>query len=85
MSMSHGQPVVATPVAVEGMYAQHGREVLVAETAAAFADEIVKLYSDEALWLSLSEAAIRNVETHFSMNAARRSLENLLERLDDID
>ena len=33
MSMSRGQPVVATPMAVEGMFAQSGRDVLVADTA----------------------------------------------------
>ncbi len=30
MSMAHGQPVVATPAAVEGMFAEHERELLVA-------------------------------------------------------
>jgi GT2 family glycosyltransferase/glycosyltransferase involved in cell wall biosynthesis len=82
MSMSYGQPVVATAVAVEGMHAENGREVLVADTAAAFADEIVRLYSDESLWLALSDAAIKNVETHFSLDAARRSLRDLLTSLD---
>jgi GT2 family glycosyltransferase/glycosyltransferase involved in cell wall biosynthesis len=83
MSMSYGQPVVATPIAVEGMYAEDGREVLVADTAEAFADEIVRLYSDESLWLSLSDAAIKNVEAHFSLDAACRSLQDLLAGLDE--
>jgi glycosyltransferase involved in cell wall biosynthesis len=84
LSMSHGQPVVATPVAVEGMYAEHGRDVLVAESAKSFADEIVRLYSDKTLWLSLSDAAIQNVQAHFSLEAARTSLENLLTRLESL-
>ena len=44
MSMSRGQPVVATPMAVEGMFAQSGRDVLVAETAEDFAAEVIRLY-----------------------------------------
>ena len=83
MSMSYGQPVVATPVAVEGMHAENGREVLIAETPKAFADEIVRLYTDEALWRSVSAAAVENVQQHFSLDAARRSLEALMQSLAD--
>jgi GT2 family glycosyltransferase len=81
MSMSYGQPVVATPVAVEGMYAEDGREVLVAETPEEFAEQVIRLYQDEALWSRVSDAAIENVRAHFSLDAARRSLASLLEAL----
>ena len=81
MSMSHGQPVVATPMAIEGIGAQHGRDVLVADSEQAFAEEVVRLYRDEALWNRISDAAIANVERHFSLRAARASLEALLRRL----
>ncbi len=81
MSMSYGQPVVATPIAVEGMYAESGREVLVADSEQAFADEVVRLYRDEALWNGISAAAIENVERHFSVAAARRSIEELVGKL----
>jgi GT2 family glycosyltransferase/glycosyltransferase involved in cell wall biosynthesis len=81
LSMSHGQPVVATPIAVEGMNAEHGREILVAESERAFADEVVRLYRDETLWQSVSAAALENVERYFSVAAALRSLESLIQRL----
>ncbi len=81
MSMSYGQPVVATPIAVEGMFAEDGREVLVAETAETFAEQIVRLYQDETLWNRVSAAAVENVKAHFSIEAARASLENLLDTL----
>jgi len=77
MSMAHGQPVVATPAAVEGMFAEHERELLVAADAESFAAEVVRLYQDEDLWNRLSDASITNVETHFSMATARASLEAL--------
>ena len=81
MSMAHGQPVVATPAAAEGMFAEHERELLVAEDAAAFAREVVRLYQDEELWNRLSDASVSNVEEHFSVTAARNSLTALFKSL----
>ena len=78
MSMAHGQPVVATSAAVEGMFAEHERELLVADDAAGFAQQVIRLYEDEALWNQLSDASVTNVETHFSLSAARNSLLDLL-------
>jgi glycosyltransferase involved in cell wall biosynthesis len=81
MSMAHGQPIVATSVAGEGMFAEHEREFLLAEDAESFAREVVRLYQDEALWYRCSDASIKNVETHFSTNAARESILSLFENL----
>ncbi len=74
LSMAHGQPVVATPVAVEGMHLQHGHDVLVAEDAGGFATEVVRLYGDEALWNRLSANGRENVRRHFSLDAARETV-----------
>lgn len=71
LSMAHGQPVVATPCAVEGMHLRDGHDVLVAEDARAFANAVVRLYQDRALWQRLSSNGLDNVATHFSMAAAR--------------
>jgi GT2 family glycosyltransferase/glycosyltransferase involved in cell wall biosynthesis len=71
LSMAHGQPVVATSCAVEGMHLEPGRDVLVADDAQGFADAVVELYEDEALWNSLSRNGLRNVAEHFSPDAAR--------------
>jgi glycosyltransferase involved in cell wall biosynthesis len=73
-SMSHGLPVVATPIAVEGMHLRDGEDVLVADGADAFADAVVRLYRDEALWSRLSENGLDNVAEHFSVEAARNAL-----------
>lgn len=79
MSMAHGQPVVATPIAAEGMFAEHGKELLIAEDAESFAREVVRLYQDEALWNRLSAESVQNVEDHFSLKAARDSLTELFD------
>ncbi|WP_213949638.1 glycosyltransferase [Luteibacter sp. dw_328] len=74
MAMSHGLPVIGTTVAVEGMRLEDGNDVLVADTAEAFADAYVRLVHDAGLWRSLSDHAIDNVRTHFSAEAARDAL-----------
>jgi GT2 family glycosyltransferase len=71
LSMAHGQPVVATACAVEGMHLRDGVDVLVADDAQAFADAVVRLYQNEALWSQLSRNGLDNVARHFSMDAAR--------------
>ncbi|MFN9730905.1 MAG: glycosyltransferase family 4 protein, partial [Pseudomonadota bacterium] len=78
MAMAHGQPVVATPMAVEGMHVVAGEDVLVESDPAAFADAIVRAYSDEALWQRLSRNGLANVERHFSFDAARQALARIL-------
>lgn len=71
LSMAHGQPVVATACAVEGMHTRDGHDVLVADDADAFADAVVRLHEDEALWTTLSRNGLDNVARHFSLDAAR--------------
>ncbi|MDR2013615.1 MAG: glycosyltransferase [Rhodanobacter sp.] len=79
MAMSCGLPVVATPIAVEGMYVRTGEDVLVAADAAAFAAAIIELYRDEALWNRLSTHGMANVERYFSFDAARVAVRRLLD------
>jgi len=78
ISMSRGQPVVATPTAVEGMFARPGRDVLVASSANEFAAEVVRLYRDEDLWNRISAGGLENVRQYFSVETARLGLQSLL-------
>ena len=83
MSMSRGQPVVATPAAVEGLFAHDGEDVLVASEPQEFADAVVRLYQDEELWNRLSENGVKNVENYFSLDTARKNIKSVLESFDD--
>jgi len=74
LSMAHGQPVVGTSCAVEGMHVVDGRDALVADDAQAFADAVLRLHDDQALWERLSAAGLANVAAHFSAEAARSSV-----------
>lgn len=71
LSMAHGQPVVATHCAAEGMHLHDGEDVLVADDARGFAEAVVRLHDDEALWRRLSGNGLDNIARHFSMDAAR--------------
>jgi len=81
MSMSRGQPVVATPAAVEGLYSKPGEDILVAENEQEFAAQIVRLYQDEQLWNQISTAGLENVRKYFSVETAQLSLKSLLKSL----
>ena len=79
MSMSHGVPVIATGLAVEGMQLSDGVDVLIADTAGAFVEAVLRLQADEALWQRLSEHGLDNVRLHFSAAAAAATLHRVLD------
>lgn len=70
LSMAHGQPVVATSCAVEGMHLRDGVDVAVADDAAGFADAVADLYGDRARWQAQAQAGLDNIVRHFSPDAA---------------
>ena len=78
MSMSYGQPVIGTKVAVEGMFTENEKDCLMAETPQEFAQKVIRLYQDEALWNTISRGGLANVENYFSFESAKKSIENLL-------
>jgi glycosyltransferase involved in cell wall biosynthesis len=78
LSMANGQPVVATPCAVEGMHLRAGEDVLVADDAMTFAEAVVRAYHDEALWQRLAANGLLNVERHFSLEAGRDVVRRVL-------
>jgi len=80
-SMGRGVPVVATSIGAEGMFLEHGRDVLLADDSTAFAAAIVKLHEDSLLWHKLSSNAVSNVEQHFSMARAEQDLQDILHAL----
>ncbi len=79
LSMQYGVPVVATSVSTEGMYLEDGVNVLVADSPEAFADAVIRLHSDEAVWNTLRAAGLENIEHYFSRARAREVLASVLE------
>ncbi|MGE0705112.1 MAG: glycosyltransferase, partial [Vicinamibacterales bacterium] len=76
-AMSHGLPVVTTTIGAEGMGLVHGDTALIADTPEAFAEAVVRLYSERQLWERLAARGLAHVEAVFSERAALRRLEAL--------
>jgi GT2 family glycosyltransferase/glycosyltransferase involved in cell wall biosynthesis len=77
-AMSHGLPVVATSMAVEGMDLIEGAHVLVGDTPEDFAQAVLRLYNDPGLWQRLVEGGKANVRQVFSREVVRQTLHRLL-------
>lgn len=54
-SMYRGLPVVTTSIGAESLAVKHGEHLLIADDAAAFAQQVMLLFEDEALWQRLSD------------------------------
>jgi glycosyltransferase involved in cell wall biosynthesis len=76
-----GVPVVCTPVAADGMHAVHGRDVLVADGADAFARHTLAAYYNASLWRRLQAGGRRLLARRFSASRATVGLFELLARL----
>ena len=75
--MACGLPMVVTPVANEGVNAVPETHLLTADSAAAFADQVVRLLQNTALRRQLGEAARRFIEEHWTWDIHFNRLERL--------
>ena len=78
-SIARGLPVVTTSIGAEGIGLVEGADILVADTAADFADAVVRLYTDRDLWASLRSSGGANVRSRFGLDASRGYVRHLLE------
>lgn len=78
-SLAHGLPCVMTSIAAEGMYLEHGKSAMIADSAADFAAAVVKAYRSPWLWHRLSRRGLAAVRERFSVEAAARSVADLLD------
>jgi glycosyltransferase involved in cell wall biosynthesis len=79
-SLEYGLPIVATTVAVEGMNLTHEQNVLEANQAQEFAQQIIRLYGDEALWHRLAVNSMEAIAP-FTPEVVKEQLQQLLKRL----
>lgn len=81
-SLSFGVPSVATTIAVEGMGIRDSQEALVADDEQAFADAVVRLYTDGALWERISLEGLRFVTDTYSVAAGSRRVDAFLRTIE---
>ncbi len=77
-SLGQGLPVVTTSVGAEGMQLEDGKNVLIADRPGDFAQAVVRLYRDSALWNLLSANGKAHVAAHLSETVAREALARLI-------
>lgn len=77
-AMAMGKAVVATPLSLEGISAEHGRNVLVAEDADSFAREISSLLEDKKMARGLGLQARRLVYEKYSWQRTAEGFMDIL-------
>ena len=76
--MALGLPTVSTSVGLEGFAAQPDRELLVADEAEAFADQVVRLIHDRELAEGIAIAGRRYVEDRHSWQAVLQPINHVI-------
>lgn len=77
-ALSHGLPVVTTRFGAEGFGLTPGTHLLVADGPAEFANAVIRLISDNALYERLSEAGYKFIDEHYSTKAMAAYLDQFV-------
>ncbi|SEK60192.1 glycosyltransferase family 4 protein [Ectothiorhodospira marina] len=75
---SMGVPIVATPLAVDGLEARDGANVRIAVKPQAFADQVLALLSDKGQRRRMASEGRKTVLAHYTWEAQAKKLESLL-------
>ena len=77
-SLCHGLPVVASPVAAEGMSLEDGRDILIAREQAQWVRHLERAYCDEATWRGLSNNGLEAMRSSHTLEAGTVVLQDIL-------
>jgi glycosyltransferase involved in cell wall biosynthesis len=80
-ALARGAPVVATPTAAEGLRANPGRDIVLADDADAFARACIRLLEDPAAAAAIGAAGRAIWERDHRPEAARAAIRTLLDEL----
>ncbi len=80
-AMYRGIPCVTTPIGVEGLDVQTGRELLICESATAFIEQTSRLLEDDRLWKKLQQNARKKAKEKYTWDQLLRSHLNALSDL----
>jgi len=83
-AIAFGLPVVTTSIGIQGMPLVPNRDVLIGDSAASFADAVVKLLRDIHLCDSMRRSAKDHLTDEFGVQAAERRIKQLLERVEQL-
>jgi glycosyltransferase involved in cell wall biosynthesis len=77
-AMAAGLPLVSTTVGVEGLMGEPGRDLLIADSPADFADRCVELLDDPTRARQMGDAAFQMVEKHCSWESVSLHFEEMM-------
>ena len=77
-SLRAGLPTVSSSVGIEGFAFTPGEEILVEDDPYMFADAVIRLYTEEAMWTRLSQKELEFVRKNFSFDRSRDLFRRLL-------
>lgn len=80
-AMASGTPIVATPIAVEGLKVSDGKEVLIGETAEQMASQTVRLLQNPTLRQKLAEKGRQFVRTHYDWDYISQKLDAIYQEM----
>ncbi|HUI06986.1 MAG TPA: glycosyltransferase [Verrucomicrobiae bacterium] len=80
-ALSWGLPVVTTEIGAEGMDLQDGLQAMIANTPAAFAEAVLRVYDDEALWTKLSVTGKAKVQSDWGYDVVKRKVAEAVSRV----
>ena len=70
-----------TTIGAEGWGFTNGEQVLIADSPADFADAVVRLYNDNALWQKLSDGGYRHIAEHNTPEVIGKIINDSVKRL----
>ncbi len=82
-AMSHGLPVVTTSIGAEGMGLTHGETAMIADSPEGFAECVVRLCSDDALWRRVAAGSKEFIRENFSFKKVGGQLAHMLGSVTD--
>jgi glycosyltransferase involved in cell wall biosynthesis len=81
-SLRVGLPTVSSSIGTEGFALTPGEDILVEDDPSMFADAVIRLYTDEAMWTRLSRKELEFARKNFSFDRSRDLFHRLLSEIE---
>jgi glycosyltransferase involved in cell wall biosynthesis len=79
-AMAHGLPCVVSELLADQLGVTAGVHALVASETDEFVVEMMRLYTDEELWLTIQRRGLRFIQERYDPERMRGQLQELVER-----
>jgi glycosyltransferase involved in cell wall biosynthesis len=76
-AMASGVPVVTTEFGAEGLNIKHSEHMLIGDTNYELANLLIRLFSDEKLYIEMAKKARKHIEEYFSWGSIAKTLEGV--------